>query len=328
MLQPLDLIKTRFQVQERNSRRLPHYRSLVDACRSIVRLEGWVGLYNGLVPNLVGNTVSWGMYMWSYNWCKDALTDRGYSGSPLYLSAATAAGALTTLLLHPIFTVKTRLQLQLNLAEGSASQALPGQLLPASQRDNYAGTVNAVRRMLSEEGVAGLYRGIGPSLLLVSHGSIQFLTYEQVKSELLRRRQRAAAAVAPPHPLLAVPSQAREHLRSANASSQPPQPLPLELGANDLLIASTVSKVCAILFTYPYQVIRSCMQQRANIGGDAVLYTTAADTTAHVLRVDGFRGFYRGILPHILRSTPQATITLMLYEYAQRTLVAARTTKG
>ena len=309
VLHPLDLIKTRFHVQEHGGRRLPHYAGLVDACRSISAIEGWRGFYGGLLPNLIGNTASWGVYMYSYNRLKGTLGEQGMQGSALYLSAAGAAGALTTLLLHPVFTVKTRQQLQLNLAadvtaasapasavasggKQASSAALPSSLLPASQRDNYTSSWTAVRRMIQEEGVLSLYRGFGPSMLLVSHGAIQFLAYEQVKGELLRRRRREELVAG----------------RDADAA---------KLSANDVLVASSTSKVCAILGTYPYQVVRSCMQQRTVIAGDAVnvVFSTASGTVSHIWRVDGARGFYRGIAAHILRSTPQATLTLTLYEY-------------
>ena len=306
LLHPLDLIKTRFHVQEHGSRRLPHYSGLTDAVRTIVRLEGWRGLYGGLAPNIVGNTASWGVYMLAYNRCKDALHERGHSGSPLYVCAATVAGALTTILLHPVFTGKTRLQLQFNTAALSQMQQQqpPPSLLPMSQRDNYAGFLNAVRRMVTEEGVSGLYRGIGPSMLLVSHGSIQFLTYEQTKLELLRRRRSSSSA-------LGVASEPRAE---GSASTE-------QLGANDLMLASTFSKVCAILCTYPYQVVRSCVQQRQVVAGEQVTYSGTGETVRHIWRLEGPAGFYRGIWPHMLRSTPQATITLMLYEYAMRALL-------
>ena len=317
-LHPLDLIKTRFHVQDRGSRRLPQYAGLLDAVRTIHRLEGWRGFYGGLTPNILGNTASWGVYMYAYNRCKDSLADRGVSGSPLYLGAATVAGALTTMLLHPVFTVKTRLQLQMQIAEPAAAvgalSAAPAaaqqqqqqqqlsKLVPASQRDNYSGTINAVRRMVAEEGLVSLYRGIGPSMLLVSHGSIQFLAYEQIKAEMLRRR---AAAALP------------------TASDSPPAWTPaVQLGANELLVASAASKVCAIIGTYPYQVVRSCMQQRAQVGTDTIAasYMTTSGTVRHIWRADGAFGFYRGIFAHMLRSTPQATVTLMLYEYLNRVL--------
>lgn len=43
-------------------------------------------------------------------------------------------------------------------------------------------------------------------------------------------------------------------------------------------------------------------------------------TIRHVWKVDGAFGFYRGVWAHVLRSTPQATITLLFYEYGQRLL--------
>ena len=39
--------------------------------------------------------------------------------------------------------------------------------------------------MVREEGALSLYRGMGPSMLLVSHGSVQFLVYEHAKERLL-----------------------------------------------------------------------------------------------------------------------------------------------
>ena len=86
-MHPLDLIKTRFHVQEHGSKRLPHYGGLLDACRTIYRIEGWRGFYGGLAPNLLGNTTSWGVYMCAYNRCKVVLADRGFAGSQLYANA-------------------------------------------------------------------------------------------------------------------------------------------------------------------------------------------------------------------------------------------------
>ena len=311
-LHPLDLIKTRFHVQEHGNKRLPRYSNLLDAFRTIHRLEGWRGFYGGLLPNIVGNTTSWSVYMYSYNRCKDTFAERGgLAGSSLYLSSATVAGTITTLLLHPVFTVKTRLQLQMAAPKAAptlADAASAARCLPEAQLDNYAGPVNAVRRMVTEEGVLSLYRGMGPSMLLVSHGSIQFLAYEQCKAAMLRRRVDANAA------------RATKATKTA-ASGIAAQPSPVQLGANELLIASTLSKVCAILCTYPYQVVRSCMQQRARIGSDTIeVYATAQSTVSHIWRLEGAFGFYRGIVAHILRSTPQATLTLMLYEYGNRLL--------
>ena len=45
-LQPLDVIKTRLQVQD-GAGSLPMYRGTVDALQSIGRQEGWRALYSG-----------------------------------------------------------------------------------------------------------------------------------------------------------------------------------------------------------------------------------------------------------------------------------------
>jgi solute carrier family 25 folate transporter 32 len=291
LLHPLDLIKTRMQVQEHGCTRLPTYRGVWHACRKIVSVEGWLGLYQGLSPNLLGNTASWGLYMWLYNEGKVSLKRRtSWSDSSVYLGAATGAGVLTSLIMHPVFTIKTRLQLQLR----ETAAELPSQLLPMAQRDNYDTALNAAVRMVREEGLLSLYRGIGPSLLLVSHASLQFLTYEQLKTAFTARR-------------LPADNLGRD---SAGAGAK--------LSAADLAVAATVSKVLATIVTYPYQVVRSCMQQRSVVGDSKLQYETFVETVMHLWRVDGFYGFYRGLFAHILRSTPQASVTLLAYEYIHR----------
>ena len=67
-------------------------------------------------------------------------------------------------------------------------------------------------------------------------------------------------------------------------------------------------------------MVRSILQQRAVVGSDVVQHATASGAVPHLWSSERLRGFYRGLVPHILRSTPQATLTLMAYEYFQRGL--------
>ena len=67
-LHPLDVVKTRLQVQEGSSRR---YRGPLHAVRLITRREGVRGLYSGLTPSLLGGTVSWGLYWWAWKTIHD-----------------------------------------------------------------------------------------------------------------------------------------------------------------------------------------------------------------------------------------------------------------
>jgi solute carrier family 25 (mitochondrial folate transporter), member 32 len=42
--------------------------------------------------------------------------------------------------------------------------------------------VNALSSIYKQEGVRGLYRGFIPGMFGVSHGALQFMTYEEMKN--------------------------------------------------------------------------------------------------------------------------------------------------
>ena len=42
--------------------RRPEYRGVRHALKSIVRDDGWRGLYRGVTPNVTGAGISWGLY--------------------------------------------------------------------------------------------------------------------------------------------------------------------------------------------------------------------------------------------------------------------------
>jgi len=84
-MQPLDLIKTQFQVRTARAPRSgtaapPAWqrwtgvgvgRDMLAAWRAIVRADGWPGLYRGLGANVVGNSASWGLYFLWYTMLKE-----------------------------------------------------------------------------------------------------------------------------------------------------------------------------------------------------------------------------------------------------------------
>lgn len=75
-------------------------------------------------------------------------------------------GAQVCLVTNPIWVVKTRLQLQ--RGRGRVARRLPP--LPKNGSGvplQYNGLFDAARRIAREEGVQGLYRGLGPSLFMV-----------------------------------------------------------------------------------------------------------------------------------------------------------------
>ncbi|KAL5752583.1 hypothetical protein ACOSP7_022781 [Xanthoceras sorbifolium] len=173
---PLDVVRTRFQVNDGRVSNLPTYKNTAHAILTIARLEGLRGLYAGFSPAVIGSTVSWGLYFFFYGRAKQRYSKNGEENlSPgLHLASAAEAGALVCLCTNPVWLVKTRLQLQ----------------TPLHQTRPYSGLYDALRTIIREEGWSGLYKGFVPSLFLVSHGAIQFTAYEELRKVVVHFKQR------------------------------------------------------------------------------------------------------------------------------------------
>lgn len=109
--------------------------------------------------------------------------------------AAACAGCSTTFITNPLWVVKTRLQTQ-SLSPAQVMKgvdgvggglAAPAVAAGVSQRQMYRGTFDAIRRIAVEEGLRGMYSGLGPSLLGCFHVIIQFPLYEKLKEQVAAR---------------------------------------------------------------------------------------------------------------------------------------------
>ncbi|TXG59729.1 hypothetical protein EZV62_014302 [Acer yangbiense] len=95
---PLDVVRTRFQVNDGRVSNLPTYKNTAHAILTIARLEGLRGLYAGFFPAVIGSTVSWGLYFFFYGRAKQRYSKNGEEKlSPgLHLASAAEAGALVS----------------------------------------------------------------------------------------------------------------------------------------------------------------------------------------------------------------------------------------
>eukprot|EP01134_Creolimax_fragrantissima_P006417 CFRG6417T1 len=173
LLHPLDLIKTRLQVQDSPMAiaERGRYRNTFHAAYKIIKMEGALGLYQGLMPNLIGNALAWGSYFMGYNAAKtklQELTDRKQLHPLHHMLAASIAGVGTQCVTNPVWVIKARMCYQ-----------VPG------APDAYTGFANALASIWKTEGVRGLYKGFVPGLFGVSHGAVQFMAYEELKQLVL-----------------------------------------------------------------------------------------------------------------------------------------------
>ena len=253
LLYPLDLVKVRFQADTRVER-MP---GVVQAASSVIRREGLRSLFNGLTPALLGSALSWGGFFYFYERFKPE-----QSNAINHAVASIQSGACMVLLTNPVWLVKTRLQLQ--------------------KTRRYKGILDAFSRIIKEEGWLALYRGILPALFLTSHGAVQFVVYERLKS-----------------------------LRPPSA----------EGGRSEALVYGGVSKLAAATATYPYQVVKTRVQQRYPSTNSNFVGNLPAGEVARTLRcvgdtyrIEGIRGFFKGCWPNALRVAPSAALTFWTYE--------------
>ncbi|XP_011025870.1 PREDICTED: folate transporter 1, chloroplastic isoform X1 [Populus euphratica] len=283
---PLDVVRTRFQVDDGRVVNLPTYKNTAHAILNIARLEGLKGLYAGFFPAVLGSTVSWGLYFFFYSRAKQRYSkNRDEKLSPgLHLASAAEAGALVCFCTNPIWLVKTRLQLQ----------------NPLHQTQRYSGLYDALKTIMREEGWRALYKGIVPSLFLqVSHGAIQFTAYEELRKVIVDYKAK----------------QRKEDCRSADTDL---------LNSVDYAVLGGSSKIAAIILTYPFLVIRSRLQQRPSMEG-IPRYMDSWHVMKATARFEGFRGFYKGITPNLLKNVPASSITFIVYENVLKLLKLGRT---
>lgn len=182
-----------------------------------------------------------------------------------YFVASALAGASTTALTNPIWVLKTRMVSSDRGAQGAYPSMLAG-----------------ARSILATEGISGLYRGLGVSLIGVSHGAVQFAVYEPAKRWYRTRR----------------------HQKHGIQDTAP-------LTTEATVALSSVAKLVAGAVTYPYQVLRSRLQ---NYEADQRFGRGIRGVVARVWTEEGPRGFYRGLVPGVVRVMPATWVTFLVYE--------------
>ncbi len=180
--------------------------------RGVLKYEGVRGLYQGLVPAVVGSAVSWGGFFYVYETMKRQLrqlksnygsnniaTDRISLAGKKQVKApqelptlnsfenfmlGTGSSVVMVFVTNPVWLIKLRLQLQMKRATEN---------LHVKNVTQYDGFLDAFRKIIKADGVLGLYKGTGPALMLTSHGGVQFVVYEFLRKHFhYARAQRTA----------------------------------------------------------------------------------------------------------------------------------------
>ncbi|XP_068937223.1 solute carrier family 25 member 32 [Petaurus breviceps papuanus] len=148
------------------------------------------------------------------------------------------------------------------------------EVVSASERQ-YKGMMDALVKIYKFEGVRGLYKGFLPGLIGTSHGALQFMAYELLKLKYNTHINRLPDA---------------------------------QLSTVEYISVAAMSKIFAVAATYPYQVVRARLQDQH------IFYEGVLDVIKRTWRKEGIIGFYKGIVPNLIRVTPACCITFLVYE--------------
>jgi hypothetical protein len=174
MVYPLDIVKTRLQVQVKRKPTDPaptgdepvHYKSTWDAISKIVEDDGILGLYTGINGALIGVASTNFAYFYWYSVVRTLYLSSQKVPSPpgtlVELSLGAAAGAIAQVFTIPVAVVTTRQQTQ--------------------GKGEKKGMFETARDVVnSEDGYSGLWRGLKASLVLVVNPAITYGAYQRLK---------------------------------------------------------------------------------------------------------------------------------------------------
>lgn len=191
------------------------------------------------------------------------------------------------------------------VAAGDKSFLLKSTPLLKSVPHRYSGFFDCLATVARTEGLAGLYKGLLPSLLLVSHGAIQFAVYEELKHAASNMRS------------FVQPLSGSDDSSSGRTASSSKHNGQLVTSA-EITAFGALSKLAASLVTYPSQVIRARLQQRMD--ARILQYSGVFDVIQTTLAREGLGGLYKGLVPNVLRVMPQSALTMLVYETVVRSL--------
>ncbi|CAD6209806.1 unnamed protein product [Miscanthus lutarioriparius] len=267
-LYPAVVVKTHLQVA-------PPPQAATATAAAILRRDGLRGFYRGFGASLAGTVPARALYMAALEATKSSVgsaTVRLGVSEPAASAAASAAAGVSAavaaqVVWTPVDVISQRLMVQ----------------TPASCR--YRGGADAFRKILLADGVRGLYRGFGLSILTYAPSNAVWWSTYAVAQRCLWR---------------AVGTERSESCASLMAVQ----------GAS-----AAVAGAAAALVTMPLDTVKTRLQV---MEADAAARPTLASTVRGLLKEGGWAACYRGLGPRWGSMSLSAATMVTTYEFLKR----------
>lgn len=270
-VQPLDVLRTRIQADSARGT----LRSTAQTIQLIVKDGGMRSLWQGTQPTVIRLGLGAGLHFFFLESIKPLFEtpSQGNTSAPTMtaMGAALTGGLsriMAAMISCPVTVVKTRMELV-----GASDVGVP----------RYNNTFHALRMIAKTEGLRGLYRGLGPTLLSnAPFSALYYLFYTRLRNKL-------STGDTPPSTLV-------------NFAS------------------SSVAAIAATLITQPADVVRTRMQ--LNLATAAVSSAKGAggstkntlELIGYIARSQGMSGLFAGAAPRMVKRSLQTALVWTMYE--------------
>lgn len=261
---PVDLIKVRMQLRQSSDRA-----GILRTGMNVMRAEGAQGLLDGLSGNVMRQTFMVGSRLGAYNVLKCHYEDPGgklsFGGK---VGCGVAAGAIGAIVGNPADLCMVRMQ-----ADGQ---------LPINQRRGYRHALDALVRVVREEGPASLWKGTQAT---INHAMVltaaQMSVYDQTKDAIIARTALGDTLVTQ-------------------------------------VAASLVAGGAAALAANPFDVAKTRLQNMKALPDGSNPYAGTMDCMAKTVQGEGFRALYKGLSAMFARQAPLNVIRFVALERFNR----------
>ncbi|KAJ9087165.1 Mitochondrial succinate-fumarate transporter [Entomophthora muscae] len=142
----------------------------------------------------------------------------------------------------------------------------------------YRNAAHAMYLIVKEEGVGALYKGIAlTALRQATNQAVNFAAYQEFKKFSLKAQDLE------------------------------------ELPSYQHLLLGGLSGAMGPMSNAPIDTIKTRIQRQASVPGESAIGRVSG-IVSHVLKKEGWRAFYRGLTPRLMRVAPGQAITFMVYE--------------
>jgi len=271
---PLNVIRMKLQVDEQMKAESPW-----KVAMTMIEKDGVASLYQGWWSSVVSLGASNFVYFFHYQAFKSiykrliAKQENIVIDPFTNLAIASAAGVINVLITTPLWVAGTRLSVQDKKSKDEVEKP-------------YTGIVDCLTRIAKDEGLAALWKGVGPSLILVSNPSIQFATYERLRAPMAERATKRGSPIT----------------------------------SLEFFVMGAIAKAVATVFTYPLQVAQSRLRadRGKNTDPKERNYTGTLDVLNKILQKDGVAGWFKGMEAKLWQTVLTAAFQFLTYEQVQK----------